>query len=418
MKTLRNKSLPFIYFFIAVLSSVNAQSEAGAIFLLISPSPTQNGVGELSVCLPSNDVFAGFYNPANGLLGYQGLSAGASTERIQWLKPLADDLWYNYSVTGLGLIPGKYPFQLVISQHKTYLDLGEQVRTDDMGQVMSTFNAYMKAKALTAGIRTVVKLGRQPLHFSLGMTRKYAVQVLSDLENDSTAGPSENVLFDYGFMLSLPISHPRMKVFREALDMSLTPSVGYSISNVGGYVTFIDPDQADPAPRLARTGLALSAVISLDSDWKIVEWRGGRAVSDILIDTSDPQRRPYPYQSGLGDIDFVKHVLESKADKSVTISRGAEISVFECFSYRQGRWIDTSGRIDVNQTGYGVQLDGMLKFLYHFTGQSGARKLAQFMDIQYNYSRWRQYSGHPLDQTEFKSVVLILKNLDRFFIPK
>jgi hypothetical protein len=43
--------------------SLNAQSEAGAIFLLISPGARAGGMGEAQVAV-ADDAFASYWNPA------------------------------------------------------------------------------------------------------------------------------------------------------------------------------------------------------------------------------------------------------------------------------------------------------------------------------------------------------------------
>ena len=45
------------------LNPLTAQSEAGAIFLLISPGARAGGMGEAQVAV-ANDVYASYWNPA------------------------------------------------------------------------------------------------------------------------------------------------------------------------------------------------------------------------------------------------------------------------------------------------------------------------------------------------------------------
>jgi|GEM_PF-3056707 hypothetical protein len=54
-----------LFIILSLCSSIYSQS-GGAIFLLIPPSPTMNGLGGIGVCLPSDDPYAGYFNPANG----------------------------------------------------------------------------------------------------------------------------------------------------------------------------------------------------------------------------------------------------------------------------------------------------------------------------------------------------------------
>ena len=46
------------------------------------------------------------------------------------------------------------------------------------------------------------------------------------------------------------------KTNNKDINLSFTPSIGYSKSNIGGLIYFIDPEQADTAPRTARFGIS------------------------------------------------------------------------------------------------------------------------------------------------------------------
>lgn len=48
--------------------------EIGAEWLLTPTSPTFRGMGEIGVCLPSEDNSSRYFNPANGLYGDHGIS--------------------------------------------------------------------------------------------------------------------------------------------------------------------------------------------------------------------------------------------------------------------------------------------------------------------------------------------------------
>ena len=78
--------------------------EAGAIFLLISPSPTMNGMGGVGVSVPSNDNFSTHYNPANYIAPKGFLSFQTSIERrVDWLPGFnLDDMYLDYDIFTLG----------------------------------------------------------------------------------------------------------------------------------------------------------------------------------------------------------------------------------------------------------------------------------------------------------------------------
>lgn len=79
----------------------HAQSEAGAIWLLISPSASMNGMGGVGVCLPDTDPVSAYFNPANGMLAYRGISIASSYMETDWLQNMASDIELSHSVPGL-----------------------------------------------------------------------------------------------------------------------------------------------------------------------------------------------------------------------------------------------------------------------------------------------------------------------------
>ena len=66
-------------------------SEAGAIFLLISPGARASGMGETNVAV-ADDAYASYWNPAG--LGFLEGNEFAMMH-VNWLPNLADDLYYD-----------------------------------------------------------------------------------------------------------------------------------------------------------------------------------------------------------------------------------------------------------------------------------------------------------------------------------
>ena len=77
-----------------LLSSLplNAQGEAGSIFLLISPGARAGGMGEAQVAV-ANDAYASYWNPA-GLAFQEG--SELAIMHVNWLPNLADDMYYEF----------------------------------------------------------------------------------------------------------------------------------------------------------------------------------------------------------------------------------------------------------------------------------------------------------------------------------
>ena len=77
---------------IVAVYPVSAQSEAGAIFLLIAPGARAGGMGEAQTAV-ANDAYASYWNPAGlGFLDGRELAL----MHVNWLPGLADDLYYEF----------------------------------------------------------------------------------------------------------------------------------------------------------------------------------------------------------------------------------------------------------------------------------------------------------------------------------
>jgi len=222
--------------------SLNAQSEAGAIFLLISPGARAGGMGEAQVAV-ANDAYASYWNPA-GLAFQEG--SEIAFMHVNWLPNLADDLYYEF----LGFRK-KYPNLGTLGGHLIYLNLGEQVRMDEYAQYQGKFTSYMTAAALSYSTQL------SPTS-SFGMNAKISYQHLVEIATGSEKGKgtSTDFGFDLGYMNKGWLT-PRM-------------DLGVTISNIGPKVSFIDPDQADPQPTNLTLGLAYEVFNNDNNSLKVV----------------------------------------------------------------------------------------------------------------------------------------------------
>lgn len=352
-----------------------------------------------------------------------GISVSTSEMETGWLRSLVPDMNLNYSAISVGFIPKRFPLQAVISQHKTNLDLGEQERRDEWGNILGVFHSYMKAKSLSIAAEVDGRHWKVPLLLSVGYSRKEVTQDLGMTTYiDSLTevpGRSEDEVYDYGLLLSVPLNNNLSTPNDDNLSLAVTPSFGYSVSNIGGYVTFPGSTAEDPTPRYLRLGFSISINISYKSEWTLAEWRGGRAASDMLIDTSDPEAEPYPYQTGLGDIDFIKHVVRNQEEEGIEVYRGDEITLLDFYTFRRGRRIDKLGRIDIGTMGYGYNLNGVLHLLHFVTKKPIFNTIAKHLNVQYNYSNYYSWpyenwgSITPVHSTEFESFIFTVNNIDQ-----
>ena len=205
-----------------------AQSEAGSVFLLISPGARAGGMGEAQVAV-ANDAYASYWNPAG--LAYQEGSELAFMH-VNWLPNLADDMYYEF----LGFRKS-FPTLGTLGGHLIYLNLGEQVRMDEYAQYQGKFTSYMMAGAISYS----QKLSESS---SFGLNAKLSYQHLVELGTGSEKGKGTST--DFGFDLG----YMKKGWLRPNIDLGVT------MTNIGPKVSFIDPDQADPQPTNLTFGIA------------------------------------------------------------------------------------------------------------------------------------------------------------------
>jgi len=258
-------------------SKILAVGEAGAVFLLIAPGAGPVGTGEAQVA-KADDVYASYYNPA-GLAYLNG--SEIAVMHVNWLPNLADDIYYDflaYSRT----IPGVGTF----GTHLIYLNLGEQMRTDEEGTSHGTFNSNMWS--LTGSFGSQITKSS-----SLGLGIKIIQQNLAPegAGSEEGAGSSTNVLFDVGYLNKIIQSE---RLFLNELNF------GLSISHIGPKIWFQDKAQADPPPTNMKFGIystlynddynKLSILADanklLVSRYPRMDWDGDGLIGDGIIDGS------------------------------------------------------------------------------------------------------------------------------------
>ena len=220
----------FSTFFIMITMSCAtfAQSEAGAIWLLINPGARSDGMGEAGVAV-ANDAYASYWNPAG--LGFQR-GREIALMHTNWLPNLASDIYYDfigvrYFVRNLGTFGGN----III------MNLGEQIAMDERANYLGTFASYMMA--VTGSYGTALSR-TSSIGVSVKMVHQHLTDILAGAEKGK--GYSTNFGFDFGYLK------------KEFLLKGL--AFGATISNIGPKIAFIDVAQADPMPTNLKIGLA------------------------------------------------------------------------------------------------------------------------------------------------------------------
>lgn len=236
------RTLAILYLVIMALFPVDmllAQGEAAVPFLMIAPGARNGGMGEGGVALPI-DVNAVYWNPAGLAFQYDDPENSYKNEislmHSKWLPQFNfSDLWYDF-------LAARFYIEDIgmLGVSLTYLNLGENVHTDENGNELGTFDS----KEYAIGVSYAAKL--KP-NLSLGTTLKYIRSELSNVQvgSENQDGRAHTLAVDLGVLWTPAYNF---------LDNRL--NVGVNLSNVGPKITYIDQKQADPIPTNFKAGLA------------------------------------------------------------------------------------------------------------------------------------------------------------------
>ncbi|MBS1262364.1 MAG: hypothetical protein MAG453_01715 [Calditrichaeota bacterium] len=211
-------------------------SQAGVLFLKISPGARPGGMGETFVAL-ANDATATWWNPAG--LAYVPYNE-VTLMHSNWLPQFKfEDLYYDFvsyvqQVEDWGTFGGNIIF----------LNLGESIRTDESGNELGTFNSYEIAATGSYG-STVTDDGSM----AVGVGMRFIYSNLSPVGAgaEKGTGSATSVGVDIGWFWHTPIRKL---------------SLGANLSNMGPKVAYIDRAQADPLPTNLKFGFAYHLVKS------------------------------------------------------------------------------------------------------------------------------------------------------------
>ena len=361
------------------------ESRAGALFLLISPSVRVNGMGQAGVALP--DEPAGYYNP-----GAAALSSPAHTlqsrfylSEMPWLPALFDETTYSYFAAqaaaelvldGFLGLDKLTKLRVALYGYRTKLDLGEQSRTNERGEVTGTFNDADASNniGVSLALRSVLEIG-------VGATSKRISSSLGGIKGSAKA-------YDFGLMAVVPIVGvwERLTGRGITLNQHLRPqlNVGFGITwqNRGGE-TIIYPDVlfADPLPANRRHGWSGS----LGMDWNSDSFNLAIGRVTFSTETYRPQ------------VDGAHVTSLAEDDKS-----GFEVSILETVAIRRGTYDDFDGEVHLKTSGWTVKSDGLFKFFAHqldstpSNSEGGALQfLARHLSISWSRSEYGDRSSSP-----------------------
>lgn len=419
---MRKIILLFLPFYLFVVSNQSrAQGGTAVPFLLIQPAPKLNAMAGCYTALASDDPFGFFYNPAQ--MGVYSLSGNFSFQyaRSKWLpqfnfsdlsfKTFGFTLGYNFKNTSK-----LSPLSVGVGYMKSTLSWGHNVWCDENGIELGTFETKEWCNAFCIGVcyTNFIKV-------SLGYTYKSIVSELSPIEiavgSEVAPGRASANAHDIGMHFTLPISNFYSHLFdnlskqRFQLHPITDVSLGFSLHNVGDEIYYLDKHQADPLPRQAKIGYAVSIGVSMElNEIEMIPLKisWSSEANDMLIKRDESGKSKY--QSYPGDVKLLKHVIGLDGDENVLNRFGISTNVFEIVHFSFGKY-EGSGITNIYTRGFGLSLRGILKLIAATTNSRTAKDILLHSDIQFNMSCYNpKDSDHPMDDTKFYGLTLSIYN--------
>ena len=295
------------------------ESQAAVLFLLIEPGARGIAMGESYVAI-ADDATASYFNPA-ALAGQNRKKLNLTY--MKWLPEFGfDDMYYSFLAYSQP-VPGWGN----IGINATLMNLGEQQRTDERGQLGEPFSSYDAAVSGAFG----ADVGD---HVSAGIGLKFIRSNLADqgagLEQGKGVGNS--FAADLGMLWRL----------------SPALTFGAALRNLGPKIAYIDASQADPLPQHVVAGLAYKlldteyndVLLSLDLYKPLIA--DGSFATNLIKAWTDDKAKDEIREMDLHVGGEYKYGLSKRADDSF-------------FAMRGGYSMDRDGELNLWTVGVGLR---------------------------------------------------------------
>jgi hypothetical protein len=387
--------------------------------LAFNPDPQSFGMGMAGVSLTTNDPLGFYVNPAK--LGYS-----AQTNNLSFQFYPQNTNWegtdgFKYHNSGLS---AGYNFNKLLNGLNLSAGLGyisgnmDYVWNNASGfsRPSDWIDGYDKFDAISLGVDLDYYI-----NLSIGITYKSIKSKFPEIISEGLPSLEAKLnAIDWGLLLNIPVSKLTINgfVIKPVQNIEFKPtanlSLGYSRSNIGKEVFYIDPAQADPLPLTARLGYTFSLGADLhynDLSINFMNFDFTVEAEDLLL-KYDNYYKPI-YQGLGGDIKPWQNLIELKRTDNMTLRRGLKLSLFESVSFLIGSY-NNGGRyynnISVkNKTdGLVFTTNGLFKLLLWDTHDNPYTNfILRHLEIQYIYASWTSepffYLNNSL-KTDIRSV--------------
>lgn len=353
-------------------------------FLSITPDARHAALGDAGVAT-SPDASSSYWNA--GQLVFVNKTYGASMSYTPWLGKLVPDMWIAY-------LSGYYKFsqQQAVSFGFRYFDLGDIFFTED-GKTGTNFNPKEWSFDVTYS-RMLTE------HLSLGISGRFINSNLTGSFTSSTtntdARPGHTAAADIGIY------------YKKEIGANDTLSLGASISNLGGKLSYSDNNNKDFIPTNLRVGGAYTKLLDeynsftfiLDFDKLMVP--SPPIYKRVNGDIQYVDGKPVILRGKDPDRSFLSGTFGSFTDapdgfkeeiQEITTSAGVEYWYHETFSGRIGYFLEAKNKGDRKYMTLGL----------------GFRKNQFGVDVAYLVPTNKR--EHPLAET--LRFTIILQSLDK-----
>ncbi len=397
-----------LFFFLFNLLTF-AQGEAALPGQTLQRSLPLIGAGQIGAAKPNNDPIGYYLNPA--ILGYSSQNNHASIyfmpSKVDWIKAFGLDLTWNTFGFNIGYNLEKYNLPISVGFGYMYDKFSYGVFNGK--ESYDSFNNFSFGVGIDYGILLSFGLSIKPF-------KSHFVRYKS--ENEVSVHEATGTAFDYGTMMIVPIS----KLFFDNVKCDLSNvayikpitnfTLGYSLTNVGNEIVYVDDAQADPISRTARLGYTIDLGFDVyinKNKVNLITYSFTAEAEDILIKQNESHEFD-GYQLFLGDIDIGKHLVQLKADDKVIVHKGHTINLFETFTITTGSFTGTGYPEVKNTNGYGFSSEGLLKLFSYSAKNTTLNYIAKHFVVEYyDVTIFADWEGF---ETDMQGISLYMKNIE------
>ncbi len=392
-----------------------AQGEGAVPFLTLQQSPMLWGAGQIGTAIPTDNALGFYLNPAQ--LGNFARDNNLALSFMPNITDWGKNLFHGITFHTFGLTVGynfnkknDLPLSLGIGYIHNKFDFGLTVLTDPVSlKPIRVSDNYDSFDCLSIGAEYDYYL-----RFNLGISTKFFKSVIGDVYENGKV-EADGTAFDFGAMVTAPLSELLFKNASYNLDASsyfkpvLNFTLGYSLTNVGKEIYYIDASQKDPLPRTARLGYSLDLGLKLFVNGKgldavdysfTAEAEDRLAVSDSLGNLT--------YLGLLGNINIGKNLIAFRSDNNVIEHQGHIISFFKTVTLAFGRY-NGAGFNDIKTNGLGFSTEGLSLLLSASIDNPVLNFIANHFALKYYDSN--AFVNTSLE-TNFKGLTLYYKNFE------